>query len=431
MESSSNPIGADLNVLLARTRSKIRLPLTVHRYLPIAAFYCFFNGVGLPTGLFYTTLFAPVLFVWLYLKRQRWITTKFLLLMSPFVLAHIALGIGSYVYYVRSLLLLWTVCVAVYAFCWALLNTTMIERLFDELIVLNSCAALLAVASLHTPIQSAFWMDTADTLAGSSHLLRLSMFASEPSVYAERLLPLVIFAALRVLAQAGKRNFLYLAMISLPLLLTQSFGGLSISFAAIGAALLVTYRRLLRKPRSLGIIVALSLAVLVLVLVPNPISARLFQVLSGSDSSTQSRTTLSFIIAYSVASSKSIWWGVGLGQGKIVDVSNLGLGFTVGIIPNAVAGTFAELGLIGVIVRLGIEVTLFFKTRVFKHSFRLAAFVAAFIVQFTGSHLMDVQQYLLWCLAFLPFFPGLNLQSEGRQHSASIPEDNQAAHDGL
>lgn len=425
MESSSNPVGADLTVLLARARSKIKLPLTVHRYLPVAAFYCFFNGAGLPTGLFYTTLFAPLLFVWLYLKGQRWITAKFLLILSPFILVHSALGIGSYLYYIRSVVLLWTVCIAVYAFCWALLNTATIARLFDELIVLNSFAALVAVGSLHTPIQNAFWMDTSDTLAGSSHLLRLSMFASEPSVYAERLLPLVIFAALRVLAKPGKRNILYLAMICMPLLLTQSFGGLSISLAAIGTALFVTYRRLLRSPRSLALMICISFAVLAIALIPNPISARLFQVLGGSDSSTQSRTTLSFIIAYSVASSKSIWWGVGLGQGKMVDVSNLGLGFTVGIIPNAVAGTFAELGLIGVIARLCIEIALFFKTRVYKDSFRLAMFVAAFIVQGTGSHLMDVQQYLLWCFAFLPFFPELNLRPIERQEMASLPRASQ------
>ena len=109
-----------------------------------------------------------------------------------------------------------------------------------------------------------------------------------------------------------------------------------------------------------------------------------------------------------------------MGQGKIVDVSNLGLGFTVGIIPNSVAGTFAELGIIGVIVRLAAEVFLFFKSRVYQNSFRLAMFVAAFLVQFTGSHLMDVQQYLMWCFAFLPFFPSLKLQS-------GIPHDPEPA----
>ena len=401
--------------------SKIKLPLTVHRFLPIAAFYFFFNSAGLPPGLFYTTVFAPVLFVWLYLKGERWLTNKFVIAFSPFIVVQLAMGIGSYVFYLRSLLLLWTVYVAVYAFSWGLTKANNIERLFDELIVLNFAAVFIAVGALLTPARQFFWMDTADTLASTSHLWRLSMLCSEPSVYAELMLPLIIFAALRLLAHGSKRSILYFGMICVPFILTQSFGGLSISVAAIGAVLMISYRRLLKKPRSLIIMACLVSAFAALLFIPNPLGARVFQVLAGSDSSTQSRTTLSFIVAYTVASSKSLWWGVGFGQGKIIDVSELGVGFSVGIIPNAVAGTFAELGIVGVIARLTVEVFLFFKTKVHRNSFRLAMFVAAFIVQFTGSHLMDVQQYLMWCFAFLPFFPELEMRTADSQEKRISP----------
>lgn len=178
----------------------------------------------------------------------------------------------------------------------------------------------------------------------------------------------------------------------------------------------------------MGILICLAVVIAALLLIPNPIGARVFQVLAGSDSSTQSRTTLSFIAAYAVASSKSLWWGVGLGQGKFVDVSDLGIGFTVGIIPNAVAGTFAELGIIGVLVRLTAEVALFFKTRTYRNSFRLAMFVAAFLVQFTGSHLMDVKQYLMWCFAFLPFFPAFDVLPDIKKQGPV--EDPKEAHAG-
>jgi hypothetical protein len=415
MKTHASHDDAHPNFSGTRSISKIKFRLSVHRYLPIAAFYFFLNSVGLPRGLFFTTVFAPLLFLWLYLKGRHWLTAKFLLMLSPFILVQISMGIGSYVYYLRSLLLLWTVFIAVYAFCWGLLKTRNIDRLFDELIELNFSLTLLALACRFTSLRDLFWMDTSDTLATSSHLLRLSMFTSEPSVYAELMLPLIVFAALRLLVNNEKRYFLYFAMISLPFLLTQSFGGLSISFAAIGFTLMTSYRRLLKRPRSLILIGSLSLAVAALMLTQNPISARIFQVVSGSDSSTQSRTTLSFVAAYAVASSKSIWWGVGLGQGKITDVSDLGIGFTVGIIPNAIAGTFAELGIIGVLARLAAEFFLFYKTKVYQNSFRLAMFVAAFLVQFTGSHLMDVQQYLMWSFAFLPFFPHLNLRPSERE----------------
>jgi hypothetical protein len=232
------------------------------------------------------------------------------------------------------------------------------------------------------------------------------------------MLPLVIFAALRLLGDGNRRSLLYLGMIALPFLLTQSFGGLSMGIAGIAISMLVTYRRVLFRPRTL--IVGASLIVLLglLFFTHNPISERVAQVMSGDDSSTQSRTTFSFLAAYSVASSKSLWWGVGLGQAKVVNVSDLGIGFSVGIFPNAVAGTFAEMGIIGVAVRFALEIFLFFKTRVYRNPFRFAMFVAAFITQLTGSHLMDVQQYLMWCLAFLPFFPIFNNRDNPSEESA-------------
>lgn len=151
-----------------------------------------------------------------------------------------------------------------------------------------------------------------------------------------------------------------------------------------------------------------AVCVVALVLIPNPISQRLNQVVSGEDSSAHSRTTFSFLVGYAVAMSKSIWWGAGLGQGKLVDVSNLGVGFVTGIIPNAVAGTLAEFGIIGMTLRFAVEITLFFRTRVFTNPFRLAMFVVAFAYQLSGSYLNNVQEYLMWCLAFGPFFPEMD-----------------------
>jgi hypothetical protein len=411
MDSIANSGAAHLDHPGEHSRRSLALDLSIHHYLPVAACYFFFNHAGLPNGLFYSTILSPLLFLWLYLNGRRWLTAKFLLLMSPFILAHFVMDIASPLYYLRSLFLLWTVYVTVYAFSWALLKSRGIDRLFDQLIALNFCVALFALATFPTPLRLLLWHDDSNTTLGTSHLFRLSLLASEPSVYAELMLPLVIFAALRVLKDNNKRSLAYLIMISIPLLLTQSFGGLSISLVGIVASFLTSYRRLLKRPRTLVISACLAIAVGALLVTPNPISERVAQVAAGGDSSTQSRTIYSFIAAYSVAAPKSLWWGVGLGQAKMVDVSDLGIGFTVGIIPNAVAGTFAELGIIGVIVRFAAELYLFFRTKVYLNSFRLAMFVAAFITQLTGSHLMDVQQYLMWCFAFLPFFPAMSLRS--------------------
>jgi len=36
-----------------------------------------------------------LLFLWLYFQGRRWLTTKFLLLLSPFILAHMVDGVTS------------------------------------------------------------------------------------------------------------------------------------------------------------------------------------------------------------------------------------------------------------------------------------------------------------------------------------------------
>jgi hypothetical protein len=411
MDSLANPASAPVNLPDEQSRPSAALNLSIHHYLPVAAWYFFLNHVGLPNGLFYSTLLSPFLFLWLYLQGRRWLTAKFLLLLSPFMLAHIISGIASPDFYLRSLFLMWTTYITVYALSWALLNSKEIDRLFDELIVLNFCAALFALVALATPLKLLLW-DNNSNDPNAAHILRLRLLTTEPSVYAELMLPLLIFAAIRLLRDSTGRNLLYLILIGVPLLLAQSFGGVSIGLASITISVLFTYRGLLLRPRTFITAVCLAAAVAALLLIPNPISDRVAQVATGGDSSTQSRTIYSFIVAYSVAAPKRLWWGVGFGQAKLVDVSDLGIGFDVGIIPNSVAGTLAEFGIIGVVARFGVEFYLFFRTKVHRNSFRLAMFVAAFITQLTGSHLMDVQQYLMWCLAFLPFFPALGSHND-------------------
>jgi hypothetical protein len=386
--------------------------LHIQKYLPIAVLYFFLNSAGLPTGLFYTTILAPFFFFWLYRRRHRWITAKFLVCLSPFLLAHAINGIDSSFYYARSAVLLWTVCITVYAFCLVLLSFEGLERLFEQLIVLNFYATLAALALFFTKFRELLWGDS--EIEGVGDVYRLKLLTSEPSVYALLMLPLLIFTVLRLLQNPTKRNLLYVGLIGVPFLLCQSFGGLSISFAAMGVSVLIAFRNRLLERRTLLVLLAIVGLVALLIYVPNPISDRLSMVAAGEDSSTDSRTFSSFIVAYMVALPRSLWWGAGLGQAKLSDVSDLGLAFTVGIIPNAVAGAFAELGIIGILIKFAMEFYLFFRTRVYRNSFRLAMFIAVFLIQLTGSYLMNVQEYLIWALAFGPFFPEMDFHRNAR-----------------
>jgi len=335
--------------------------------------------------------------------------------LSPFVIAHAFNGIESSYYYARSSLLLWTVCITVYAFSLALLKCESMGRLFEQLIVLNFCAAMIALVVLFTRFREVLWNDYSDSFEeGSSQVLRLKLLTSEPSVYAFLMAPLLVFVILRLLRNPGKRNLLYAVMIAIPFLLCQSFGGLSISLAGIGVAVLVAFRNVLKQRRAWLVLGVMVILVAALVYVPNPISERLSLVATGKDSSTDSRMVSSFIVAYSIAEPKSLLWGAGLGQAKLADVTDLRLAFTIGVIPNAIAGGFAELGIIGMLIKFALEFYFFFRTRVYENSFRLAMFVVVFLTQLTGSYLMNVQEYLMWVLAFGPFLPELDFKANIR-----------------
>jgi len=390
-------------------------PLSVRKPLLIGVIYFFFNSVALPVGLFYTTILSPLFFVWLYRRGQKWLPLIFLACLSPFIIAHALNGIESPFYYARSSLLLWTVSIIVCTFYLALANCRELDRLFEQLIVLNFAAMLIAVLFLFTNFREVFWNDYSDSFEeGSNQVLRLKLLTSEPSEYANLMVPLLVFAILRVIRAPKMRNFIYAAMITFPFLLCQSLGGLAMSLAGIGAASLVSFRHAARKEEMFLIFAVIVILIAGLVIVPNPVSQRISQAIAGEDSSVDSRTVSSFVVAYAVALPKSVLWGAGLGQGKLTDVSDLGLAFQVGTIPNAVAGTFAELGIIGVLIKLIIELYLFFRTRVYTNAFRLAMFVVAFITQLTGSYLMNVQEYVMWFLAFGPFFPQMDFKEKIR-----------------
>lgn len=402
MDTVTNPGAEGFPTWEGTNRSLPAIKLTLHRFFPAAAFYFFFNAAGLPVGLYFTTLLSPLFYVWLYCKGQRKLTRKFLIAYSPFLIAHLINGIDSPTYYARSLLLLWTVFISAYALCWALSRTATLAQLFDQLVVANFIAAVFACITLPTPMRTLLWLEDTSTFGGGSHLLRLNLLSVEPSAYAFLMLPLLAFTALRLFQKASLRSFLYLLMVGFPFLLSQSFGGISIGLAAVGISLIITSPRQFKRAGSLAAICFCGLVVIGLLATHNPISQRILQVISGGDSSTRSRTLFSFIAAYAVASTKSLVWGVGLGQAKLIDFLELHIGFEVNVIPNSIAGAFAELGLVGVGAKLVAEGWFFFKTRVYKDAFRLACFIVGFIFQFSGGFLMNVQEYILWFLAFWP-----------------------------
>ena len=399
-----NQIGAGHDGAAFDRRALVDQYLSFHRLLPFAAFYFFFNAAGLPVGMFYTSFVSPILFLWLYLKHHRFLSLKFFACLGPFLLVHFSYGVENRFEYLRALAHWWTVYIAVYAICVALARSTDLGRLIEQLILLNFVAAVLGILLFPTPLQKLFWRDTGETIVGSPHSLRLNLLNTEPSAYAELMIPLFVFAALRLIGKGNLRSVWYFAMIAMPFLLAQSFGGISIGFASVGITLLKGRKQLLRGIKSKAFFLLAGMASAILIAIPNPISMRVWQVIGGMDDSTKGRTIMAYVAAYTVAASKSLGWGVGLNQSKFVDFSAVVFGLE-GHIPDLMAGLFAEFGAVGVLAILTVEVFLFARTHVRRSPFRFAMFVAAFINQFVGSYGTDVQQYLIWFLAFCPLFP--------------------------
>lgn len=384
--------------LLPRTEAVF----SVHRYLPVACLYFFLNRAGLPLGLFYTSIFAPLLYFWLYLKGERRLTAKLLLFSSPLIVAHLINGVSSYAQYLRSLFLLWTVYIAVYAFCWALSRSGTVERLLNQLIILNFLVAILALIILPTPLWPLLWSDSGQIIAGGGRVLRMNpQGTTEPWAYGQLMLPLLVYSAHRVIRHGSTRNIAYLTMIVFPFLLCQSFGGIGLSLVAVATLILADLRRLLRRGQTWVLLMPSALSMLAMVVVPNAISARVAQVIAGNDSSTELRAFFAYPAAWAIASSKSLWFGVGLGQMKLLNLAMLGHGIE-STLPNAASQTLAEWGIAGLVARFAVEFYFFFRTRTYSDSFRLAMFVVAFLSQLTGSYNDDVQSYLLWFFAFCP-----------------------------
>jgi hypothetical protein len=132
---------------------------------------------------------------------------------------------------------------------------------------------------------------------------------------------------------------------------------------------------------------------------------------------------LSYALAYFVAQKKSIWWGVGFGQIKVVGIDIINQFWdNGGRLPCAIAETMAQFGFVGIGLRLGLELLFFYKTRVWKNYFRLALFLYIFVYQFTGSYLTNIAEYMIWILAFSPVFPEFAVeQSPEKWYAWFIP----------
>ena len=381
--------------------------ITLNFFYLIAVIYFFFNSVFLPLGLLYTTILAPVFYVWLLYKRENFVATKFLFVALPFTLLPLIFNRDvDYFIFFRSVVLYFLLYITIYA---ATIRIKIIKNphlLFRKLINLNFIFCIMAIVSLMTPYAEAFW--TVGTITqGVDETARLSLFTYEPSYYATLMVPLVCYSIVYFLHKTDKIRFRYLLFSLLPFALTASLGVISGMLIAVGLTSVFKSRQFRPVQLATMALLVFVTAILLFTVMGDDLIIRIQNVFLGYDTSFSARTDQSNHVAMQIMDASSWFWGAGFGQSKLLATGffdEYWFGLDVNRLTNVVAATAAEFGILGLIFRFFVEFWFFFRTRVYASYFRLILFLFAFIYQFTGSFTTNIAEYMIWIFAFIPVF---------------------------
>jgi hypothetical protein len=381
---------------------------------PLFIFLFFFNTFLLPQGITLTLLLTPV---WLYLlhRSNRIRLVRYALL--PFLLyglIHSYLGVDLF-YYAVSMTMLACICICCLA-VWPYLRSRDIdyERLFGRIARINFFFVLISLPLLFLPLLKPLVWYVMSMSEGIRVIPRLKLFTYEASHYSYLLAPLVIYFYGKALFVSASRTLPALVMITAPLALSLSFGVLACLLLSGLIVTAIYFGRIFDTNRKrLLLLLALCLLAFAGYLLyayfpDNIFSLRFRNMLSGKDTSARGRTYESFILAHKIIAEKSYLWGIGPGQLKVFG-RNIIIQYyyysdipgTIRI-PNACAETIVCFGYIGLALRLGIQLLLFYATKVFRSPYRLWLFLFLFIFQFTGSYITNTTEYVFWLMACSP-----------------------------
>ena len=404
--------------------------LKINKYLPIAFIYFFMNGLWLPTGLFYTSLLCPLFVLWLFYHKQGNLILWFFAATIPYVILHLANGVKT-ASYVKSYGLFFSVFIFCCCYYTFLKQNKSITHIFKQLLLWNSIFLVVAVLELYFTGGLLLWDETTITTGGND-VLRLRMLASEASVYALILSPIAFYYYLKMLLFKVKNAFGIFVLITLPLILSVSFGvilGLLFTFIILllsDVKLFFIKRKFPRYLLTTLILLFCTVIVFIYVYPDNVIFKRFINIFEGSDSSFKGRTTDSFYLGFLIADMKSMLFGAGFGQTKELGMDlftkfyqNEYTKDTIAI-PNVIGETIAIFGLSGLFIRFVVIFYLFFKTKVYTNYYRLGLFIFIFIYQFTGSYITNVSEYIIWITAFTAGFHQFDKSSVHQKDKASF-----------
>lgn len=399
-------------------QDNITIP-SFNRNLPLAVLYMFFNTAGLPEGLLYTTLLTP-LFLYLnvqngYLKPLLW----FCAITGVYAIIHFIIGVHVF-YYLRS----WVMALCNFSFCLMIFHflreSKTIESVFKVLVMVNFILVVCALLSFfYHNGHNVFWYWVPFT-AGVAPFPRLKLFTTEASIYSLIIAPLFLYYLITGVKFGFKQVRLALLILGISLILSLSLGVLLSIFIAVSLSLVVHRKvywtnKVLYRLALLAAVLLLCTGLFLYLNPDNVLSVRISNIYSGEDTSARGRTYEAFVLAMRMLKEKSLAFGIGLGQIKVIgkpiilDYYHYTLIPESIRIPNATAETLIYFGFTGLILRLGLQLYLFFRCAVCSNSFQLMAFIFIFVYQFTGSYITQIAEYVFWIFAFVHCFPQFDI----------------------
>lgn len=389
----------------------------------LAYLYFFFNNAGLAGGLLYTNLLTPFFYLWLLIKKKQPVLWPFFIIIIPFDIIHVFLGIEWKPFFVSNALLLSTY-IFVRCFHYFIHHYQHLGEIYKRLLIANFGFTLIACVVYFTPYRELLWyMNKFTESVEGFH--RLALLTFEAAYYSQLFAPIAFYYLLKILLRQNTQpTYMLLILVLAPLFLSLSMGVLGGMFISFGCLYVIHYKKIgYKKNFFLILAVTLILAIIGFLLLylfnpDNALFVRIHNIYYGLDTSTKGRTTDSFGIGWKVAKERSIWFGSGLGQVKVLafDVVkryyNYWGNLDVVRIPNSVAETIAIFGIFGLLIRFGLIFYLFFKTKVLSNYYRTALFVFVFVYQFTGSYITSIVEYVMWVIAFSSVFKQFDVRRE-------------------
>lgn len=382
--------------------------------------YFIFNFTFLPSPLTWLNVGAMLtLFVW-WQKSYNSLAFVGILIFVMYAIIHFMNGVHQE-YYLRSSALVINLPITALAIRYFLLN---FKKEFQKGIEWATWGSFIlffiGLLLYFTDYASILWKKH-DFIGEGDTLLRYKGLTYEPSHYALVVTPLFAYYLIKYAIYKSKRDLLLLIACSIPIAATLSFGFAAAFFITIFliAIPLIFMGGRLRKIM-LWVFFLCVISGAIILSTENTISQRTELVMEGKDPSVNGRTTEAFMLGYQCAQRKSAIFGIGQGQVKVVGEEVIRPyyqqfggyskeGWPVLALPNSSAEALAMYGLLGLILKLGLEFLLFFRMRVYRNWFQLFLFIFIFFYQLMGSFFLSVAEIMMWILAFTPLFPEFNI----------------------